>query len=48
MVCQDCELFPFFDAAYQGFATGSIINDIMPVRMFVDMGNIINFIKKGF
>lgn len=30
--------FPFFDAAYQGFATGDLDNDARAIRMFVDMG----------
>jgi len=30
--------FPFFDCAYQGFATGSLDNDAYPVRLFVELG----------
>ncbi|XP_076322399.1 glutamate oxaloacetate transaminase 2 isoform X1 [Tachypleus tridentatus] len=33
------KLFPFFDMAYQGFATGDIDRDAMAVRMFVDNGH---------
>ncbi|THV04891.1 glutamic oxaloacetic transaminase AAT1 [Dendrothele bispora CBS 962.96] len=32
-------LFPFFDMAYQGFATGSISNDAFAVRHFVAEGH---------
>ncbi|KAK7463633.1 aspartate transaminase aat1 [Stygiomarasmius scandens] len=32
-------LFPFFDMAYQGFATGSISNDAFAVRHFVSEGH---------
>lgn len=30
------ELFPFFDCAYQGFASGDLDNDAWAVRMFID------------
>ncbi|GAB5357091.1 hypothetical protein AAMO2058_000344700 [Amorphochlora amoebiformis] len=30
--------FPFFDSAYQGFATGDLDNDARAIRMFVDAG----------
>ncbi|XP_026468868.1 aspartate aminotransferase, mitochondrial-like [Ctenocephalides felis] len=30
------KIFPFFDMAYQGFATGNIKNDAFPVRHFLD------------
>ncbi|XP_026324991.1 aspartate aminotransferase, mitochondrial [Hyposmocoma kahamanoa] len=33
------KLFPFFDMAYQGFATGSIDNDASAVRLFVNAGH---------
>ena len=32
------EHFPFFDCAYQGFASGSLENDAWAVRYFVDQG----------
>ena len=31
------DLFPFFDSAYQGFATGNLENDSFAVRLFADM-----------
>uniref|UniRef100_A0A183TX18 Aspartate aminotransferase n=1 Tax=Toxocara canis TaxID=6265 RepID=A0A183TX18_TOXCA len=33
------ELFPFFDMAYQGFATGCIDRDAFSVRYFVEQGH---------
>lgn len=33
------KLFPFFDMAYQGFATGSVDNDASAVRLFVEAGH---------
>ncbi|XP_068620799.1 aspartate aminotransferase, mitochondrial [Battus philenor] len=33
------KLFPFFDMAYQGFATGSVDNDALAVRLFVKDGH---------
>ena len=32
------QLIPFFDSAYQGFASGDIIKDITPVRYFAERG----------
>jgi aspartate aminotransferase len=32
------QLFPFFDCAYQGFATGDLIADAWPVRRYVELG----------
>ncbi|KAI5640706.1 aminotransferase class I and II domain-containing protein [Phthorimaea operculella] len=32
-------LFPFFDMAYQGFATGDVDGDAAAVRLFVDHGH---------
>ncbi|KAK2144080.1 hypothetical protein LSH36_788g03001 [Paralvinella palmiformis] len=32
------QLFPLFDCAYQGFATGDLDNDAWPVRRFVELG----------
>ncbi|KAJ1677805.1 Aspartate aminotransferase, cytoplasmic, partial [Spiromyces aspiralis] len=37
-VIRERTLFPFFDTAYQGFATGSLDNDAWPIRRFVDLG----------
>lgn len=31
-------LVPFFDSAYQGFASGDIIKDVQPLREFVNRG----------
>lgn len=35
---QEAGLFPFFDCAYQGFATGNLVNDSFAVRHFVSLG----------
>jgi len=32
------KLFPFFDTAYQGFASGSLENDAFPIRLFNEKG----------
>lgn len=32
------ELFPFFDMAYQGFASGDVSRDAFAVRYFVEQG----------
>ncbi|KAH8174047.1 aminotransferase class I and II domain-containing protein [Sarocladium implicatum] len=37
-VIQDAGLFPFFDCAYQGFATGDLANDSFAVRHFAALG----------
>jgi len=37
-VIQEKELFPFFDTAYQGFATGDLDRDAAPVRMAISRG----------
>jgi len=37
-VCKQKNHIPFFDSAYQGFATGSLENDAFAVRYFVDQG----------
>lgn len=37
-VMQEKKLFPFFDCAYQGFASGNLEEDAWPVRYFVDRG----------
>ncbi len=31
-------LIPFFDSAYQGFASGSLEKDVWPVRYFLAQG----------
>ncbi|KAK1232668.1 aspartate transaminase aat1 [Marasmius sp. AFHP31] len=38
-IVKEKKLFPFFDMAYQGFATGSIANDAFAVRHFVSQGH---------
>ncbi|KAJ3719872.1 pyridoxal phosphate-dependent transferase [Lentinula raphanica] len=38
-IVKEKKLFPFFDMAYQGFATGSIPNDAFAVRHFVAEGH---------
>ncbi|GMI56366.1 hypothetical protein ScalyP_jg6456 [Parmales sp. scaly parma] len=35
-LCKSNQLFPCFDNAYQGFATGDLEDDAWPVRYFVD------------
>lgn len=37
-VMKERKLFPFFDSAYQGFASGDLIKDAFAVRYFVDQG----------
>ncbi|KKZ64852.1 aspartate aminotransferase [[Emmonsia] crescens] len=37
-VCQRKGIFPFFDSAYQGFASGDLDNDAWAVREFVSRG----------
>merc|ERR1719277_840032 len=35
---KECGLIPFFDCAYQGFATGSLDDDAYSVRLFEQRG----------
>ncbi|KAB2569788.1 Aspartate aminotransferase P2 [Lasiodiplodia theobromae] len=35
-ICEEKRLFPFFDLAYQGFATGSLSADAWPIRHFLN------------
>jgi len=37
-VCKKRNIIPFFDCAYQGFATGDIDKDAFAIRHFTDMG----------
>jgi len=37
-ICEERGLFPLFDCAYQGFATGNLENDIKSFRYFVSRG----------
>lgn len=32
------KLFPFFDSAYQGFATGDLTRDALSVQIFIEEG----------
>ncbi|KAF7320366.1 Aspartate aminotransferase [Mycena kentingensis (nom. inval.)] len=38
-ICKERKLFPFFDMAYQGFASGSTSGDAFAVRHFVSQGH---------
>ncbi|KAF7347784.1 Aspartate aminotransferase [Mycena venus] len=38
-ICKERKLFPFFDMAYQGFASGSTSRDAFAVRHFVSQGH---------
>ncbi|KAG1653227.1 Aspartate aminotransferase, mitochondrial [Nymphon striatum] len=38
-IVKDRKLFPFFDMAYQGFASGDINNDAFAVRYFLEEGH---------
>lgn len=33
------QIFPLFDTAYQGYATGDLEKDILPVRLFLEDGH---------
>jgi len=37
-LCEEKDLFPFFDCAYQGFASGCLDTDAWAVRYFVERG----------
>lgn len=37
-VCKRNSLIPFFDSAYQGFATGDLEEDAWPIRYFIQQG----------
>ncbi|UPR03400.1 aspartate aminotransferase [Chloropicon primus] len=37
-LCKSKKFLPFFDSAYQGFASGDLITDAFAVRMFADAG----------
>lgn len=37
-VCEQKKLFPLFDSAYQGFASGDLDADAWSVRYFADRG----------
>ena len=38
-ICKKRNLLPFFDMAYQGFASGDIDKDAAALRMFIDEGH---------
>lgn len=40
-VMKEKDHFPFFDSAYQGFATGDLDNDVWSLRYFVEQGFIL-------
>jgi aspartate aminotransferase, mitochondrial len=44
-VVKQKKLFPFFDCAYQGFASGNAEQDAAPVRMFVEEGHLIAMVQ---
>lgn len=39
------KLVPFFDCAYQGFASGDAVKDAAAVRMFVDDGHLVSMVQ---
>lgn len=44
-VVKQKKLFPFFDCAYQGFASGNAEKDAAAVRMFVEEGHLIAMVQ---
>ena len=38
-VVKECQHYPFFDMAYQGFASGDTNRDAFPVRHFIEQGH---------
>jgi len=44
-LCKRKKLLPFFDSAYQGFASGDHDKDAAAVRMFVDDGHLIGMVQ---
>ncbi|OQV07968.1 hypothetical protein CLAIMM_12317 [Cladophialophora immunda] len=47
-LCERKKLFPFFDSAYQGFATGSLDADAWPVRHFLSRGGMEFCVAQSF
>ncbi|KAH7357335.1 pyridoxal phosphate-dependent transferase [Pyrenochaeta sp. MPI-SDFR-AT-0127] len=47
-VCEDKGLFPFFDCAYQGFATGNLDEDAWAVRHFLERGTMEIAVAQSF
>lgn len=37
-LCKEKKLFPFFDSAYQGYASGDLTKDSESVKIFLDHG----------
>lgn len=37
-IIKENELFPFFDCAYQGFASGDLVKDAEPIQIFIEEG----------
>lgn len=44
-VCKERKLLPFFDCAYQGFASGSASEDAAAIRMFVEDGHYLALVQ---
>lgn len=44
-ICKSRNLLPFFDCAYQGFASGDASQDASAIRMFVDEGHQIALVQ---
>ena len=44
-ICKDGKLLPFFDCAYQGFASGCADKDAAALRMFVDDGHLMCMVQ---
>ncbi|KAJ6780873.1 hypothetical protein PWT90_01915 [Aphanocladium album] len=47
-VCESRKLFPFFDCAYQGFASGDLDEDAWAVRHFMERGTMEMFVAQSF
>lgn len=47
-VCERKKIFPFFDSAYQGFASGNVDNDAWAVRHFVSRGTMELCVAQSF
>ena len=37
-LCKDNKLLPFFDSAYQGYASGDLEKDVIGVKIFLELG----------
>lgn len=37
-ICKEKKLFPFFDSAYQGYASGDLKKDTVGLQIFLDEG----------